>query len=291
MSAPDGTESDTHTQPDAGTGTGSGNGAATSSGAGSAAVGDRGRQGSEPGPPGPDPVASAAAGGPADEVVPVAIDKVAAFVEEYDLKQAVGGLRGVVDSGLASTAFVAVYALAGHHLGPSLWAAVAVTLALVVVRAVRREPLRQALTGVLAVGVSALIALLTGRAANFFVVGIVVQVLYAAAYLVSLAAGWPLMGVIVGPLVGEGMAWRADPPRRRAYWWCSWIWFAVFVFRTAVQVPLYLQDKVVTLGIVKIAMGWPLFALAGLASWLILRRVPVTVAVTRQPAAEAPAGE
>jgi hypothetical protein len=217
---------------------------------------------------------------PATEVPPVAIDKVAAFVEEYDLKAAIGGLRGVVDSGLASTAFVAVYALGGHRLAPSLWAALGVTLALVVVRAVRREPMRQALAGVLAVGVSAVIAVLTGRAANFFVVGIAVQILYAAAYLVSLAVRWPLMGVIVGPLVGEGMAWRADPPRRRAYWWCSWIWFAVFVFRTAVQVPLYLQDKVVTLGIVKIAMGCPLFALAGLASWLILRRVPPSIPAT-----------
>jgi hypothetical protein len=222
---------------------------------------------------------------PATDVPPVAIDKVAAFVQEYDLKAAIGGLRGVVDSGLASTAFVAVYALGGHRLGPSLWAALGVTVALVVVRAVRREPLRQALSGVLVVGVSALIAVLTGRAANFFVVGIAVQILYAAAYLVSLAVRWPLMGVIVGPLVGEGMAWRADPPRRRAYWWCSWIWFAVFVFRTAVQVPLYLQDKVVTLGIVKIAMGWPLFALAGLASWLILRRVPPSIPATA-PAAD-----
>jgi Protein of unknown function (DUF3159) len=216
----------------------------------------------------------------ADRTPPVAIDRVAAFVEEYDLKQAVGGVRGLVDSGLASTAFVAVYALGGRRLAPALWAALGVTVALLVVRAVRREPLRQALSGVLAVGLSALIAVVTGRAANFFVVGIVIQVLYAAAYLVSLAVRWPLMGVIVGPMVGEGMAWRSDPPRRRAYWWCSWIWFAVFVFRTAVQVPLYLQDKVVTLGIVKIAMGWPLFALAGLASWLILRRVPPTLPVT-----------
>ncbi|HEY5165026.1 MAG TPA: DUF3159 domain-containing protein, partial [Acidimicrobiia bacterium] len=178
------------------------------------------------------------------------------------------------------------------RLAPALWAAIGITVVLVAFRAVRREPLRQALTGVLAVGISAIIAVATGRAANFFAVGIFVQMLYAFAYLVSFALRWPLMGVIVGPLLGEGMSWRSDPPRRRAYWKCSWIWFGVFVLRASVQLPLYLNDKVVKLGVANILMGWPLFALAALVSWLILRRVPTTVPVLPEPDAGAePAGE
>jgi hypothetical protein len=223
---------------------------------------------------------------PSDEAADpaeVPADRVAAFVEEWDLKEAIGGVRGLIDSGLASTAFIAVYALGGHHLVPSIVAALVVTAVIVILRAVRHEPMRQAWSGLLAVGLSALIALATGRAANFFVVGIAVQIAYALAYLVSLALGWPLMGVLLGPVTGEGMAWRNDPPRRRAYWWCSWVWFLVFVVRTAVQLPLYLNNKVVTLGIAKIAMGWPLFALAGGLSWLILRRVPATVPPTVPP--------
>jgi hypothetical protein len=204
---------------------------------------------------------------------------VAAFVEEWDLKSAFGGIRGLIDSGLAPTAFVAVYALGGRRLTPALLAALGITLALLVLRAVRREPLRQALTGVFGVAVSGVIALVTGRAANFYVVGIGIQMLYAAAFLVSLALRWPLLGVLVGPLMGEGMSWRSDPARRRAYWWCSWIWFLVFVTRIAVQLPLYLNDKVVKLGVANVLMGYPLFALAGLGSWLILRRVPPTVPV------------
>jgi hypothetical protein len=209
---------------------------------------------------------------------PVPPDRVAAFVEEWDLRAAVGGVRGVIDNGLASTAFVAVYAFAGRRLAPALWAAVGVTLALLVLRVMRKEPVRQALSGVFVVGISAVIAVVTGRATNFFAVGIVIQIVYAIAYLVSLVLRWPLVGVIVGPLLGEGMAWRQDPPRRRAYWWCSLIWLGVFVLRTAVQLPLYLNDKALELGVAKIAMGWPLFALAGLASWLILRRVPLATA-------------
>jgi hypothetical protein len=196
---------------------------------------------------------------------------------EWDLAEAIGGVRGIIDSTLASTVFILVYTFGGRALTPALLAALGATVLLLIVRLVRREPLRQAFSGVLGVGLSALIASLTGRAANFYVVGIGIQVAYAVAYLVSLAIRWPLLGVLIGPITGEGMAWRNDPPRRRAYWWASWIWFFVFVIRTAVQLPLYLRNEVVTLGLVKIAMGWPLFAVAGLASWLILRRVPPTV--------------
>lgn len=210
-------------------------------------------------------------------------DRVADLVEQYELRDAVGGLRGVIDSGLATTAFLVVYALDGRQLGPALVAALAATVLLLVVRAVRGEPLRQALSGVFVVGVSAVIAVATGRAANFYVVGILVQMAYAIGYLVSLVLGWPLLGVMVGPLLGEGFRWHDDPPRRRAYWWASWIWFVVFAIRIAVFVPLYLQDKVISLGIAKLLLGWPMFAVAGLLSWLVLRRVPPSLGDEPEP--------
>ena len=209
---------------------------------------------------------------------PTRSDRVADLVEQYELREAVGGLRGVVDSGLASTAFLLVYLLDGRRLVPAIAAALLTTVAVLVVRLVRHEPVRQALTGVLVVAVSATIAVVTGRAANFYVVGIGVQIAYGVAYLVSLAVGWPLLGVLIGPLLGEGFRWRSVPARRRAYVWASWIWFCVFAIRVAIQVPLYLHDHVVSLGISTLLLGWPLFALAALLSWLVLRRVPPVLA-------------
>jgi hypothetical protein len=201
-------------------------------------------------------------------------DRVADLVEELELREAVGGIRGIIDSGLATTAFLVVYAVTGRQMAPALWAAVAATVVLLVVRLVRREPLRQAVSGVFVVAVSALVAAATGRAANFYLLGILLQAAYAVGYLVSLALGWPLLGVLVGPLLGEGFRWHDDPPRRRAYWWASWIWFVVFAVRLVVFVPLYVNNQVITLGIAKLALGWPMFAAGAVLSWLVLRRVP-----------------
>jgi len=217
-------------------------------------------------------------------------DRVAALVEDWELREAIGGLRGIVDSGLASTVFLLTYVLDGKRLVPALVGALATTLLLLALRLLRREPVRQALTGVFVVGVSAAIAVGTGRAANFYVVGIALQCAYALAYLVSLTVGWPLLGVLLGPLLGEGFRWRSDPPRQRAYWWASWIWFLVFAVRVAIQVPLYLHDRVVSLGVSTLLLGWPLFAFAALLSWLVLRRVPLSLASeSLPPEPEAPA--
>ena len=211
---------------------------------------------------------------PAAEESPPKGDRVADLVEQWELREAVGGIRGMVDSGLASTVFLLVYVVDGRRLVPAVVAALVATVVLLLVRLVRHEPLRHAAGGVLVVAVSAGIAVVTGRAANFYVLGILVQGAYAVAYLVSLAVDWPLLGVLVGPLLGEGFRWHSVPERRRAYFWASCVWFVVFVVRIAVQVPLYLQDRVVSLGVAGLLLGWPLFAAAAFVSWLILRRVP-----------------
>ena len=87
-------------------------------------------------------------------------------------------------------------------------------------------------------------------------------------------------------MLGEGFAWRSDPPRRRAYVWASWIWFCVFAVRVAIQLPLYLHDRVVSLGVSTLVLGWPLFAVAAVGSWLVLRTVPLSVPPAAAPDAE-----
>jgi hypothetical protein len=82
---------------------------------------------------------------------------------------------------------------------------------------------------------------------------------------------WPLLGVIVSSLRGSGMEWRKDPLEVRRYSRASWVWVALFSLRLAVQLPLYLAGALAALGVARISMGIPLFAVGIWLSWLILR--------------------
>jgi hypothetical protein len=191
--------------------------------------------------------------------------------DRVDLLHALGGRHGIVDSSLPGLAFVIAYTASGQELDVAVWAAVAVGAVLLAIRLVRRETLQFALAGFVGVAIAAFVAKQTGRAEDFFLPGLLLNIAYGAAYLISIVVRWPLIGVIVGPLVGEGMEWRKDPDLVRLYSRASWIWVGVFAIRLAVQLPLYLAEELVALGVAKTAMGFPIFALAVWLSYLVLK--------------------
>jgi hypothetical protein len=188
-----------------------------------------------------------------------------------DLLEAMGGTRGVAESGVPGLAFVTAYTISGQDLEASLWVAIAFAAVLTVLRLVRRETLQYAFAGLIGVAIAAFISSRTGKAEDFFLPGLLLNAAYAAAYAISVWIRWPLIGVIVGPLLGDGMRWRADPARTRLYSRACWIWVVAFLTRLAVQLPLYLTGAVVALGIARTAMGLPIFALALWLTYLYLR--------------------
>jgi hypothetical protein len=192
--------------------------------------------------------------------------------DRLDLVDALGGPRGLADSGLPGLAFVIAYTASDSDLGVAIWTAIGLAALLTVIRLLRRETLQFALAGLIGVGIAAFIANRTGRAEDFFLPGLLLNAGYAAAYAISIAVRWPLIGVILGPLTGEGMDWRRDPELIRLYSRASWIWVAVFLVRLAVQLPLYLSDSLVALGVAKAAMGVPIFVLALWLTFLVLRQ-------------------
>lgn len=189
-----------------------------------------------------------------------------------DLLQALGGKRGVADTGLPALLFVIVYTANGHQVEPAAWSAVGLAAVLAVVRLMQRQTIQYAFSGLIGVAIAAFVATRSGRAEDFFLPGILLNAAYASAYLVSIAIRWPLLGVLVGPVIGEGMRWRRDPRRLALYSRASWIWVGVFAVRLAVQLPLYFAGAVVALGIARTALGLPLFALAVWLSYLLLRQ-------------------
>jgi hypothetical protein len=198
-----------------------------------------------------------------------------ASIAGVDIAAAIGGRRGLVDSGLPSLVFVGVYTLGGQDLQPAVVAALVVAGLLTVWRLVRRQPLTQAFAGFAGVAIASFIASRTGEARNYFVTGLLTNGAYLMACLVSIAVRWPLVGVVLGPLLGEGMTWRRHRERYVVYQRMTWVFVGLFTIRLAVQGYLFWQDDVLWLGIARFAMGLPLYLGAvGLAYWMIRRAPP-----------------
>lgn len=178
----------------------------------------------------------------------------------------------LIDSGLPTVVFVTVFALNGRVLSSALVAALATGAVLAVLRLARRDSVQNVVAGFVALGIAAWFANRTGEAADFFVPGLLINVAYGVAYLVSIAVRWPLLGVLVSLATGEGMGWRQTPYLLRAYTLASWFWVGLFGLRLAVQLPLYLADAVVALGVARVVMGWPMFLLCLWLSWMVIKK-------------------
>ena len=189
------------------------------------------------------------------------------------LARAIGGWRGVFDSGVPAAIFVTSYLITGSNLSLSLWLAIGAGALVMIWRLVRRESLQQVIAGFVGVAVSAFVASRTGRAEDFFLPGILINLAYGSAFLISILIRWPLLGVVIGFITGEGLSWRSQPALRRAYAAASWIWVGVFSLRLVIQVPLYLAGWVGPLGVARIILGWPLFLAAAYVTYLVLRPV------------------
>lgn len=188
------------------------------------------------------------------------------------LLEAAGGPAGMAESALPALAFVTAYTVTGQDLRASAAVAVGLTVLLAAVRLARRERVRHALSGLIGVAFAAFVATRSGRAEDFFLPGLLANAAYALAFAGSIAVRRPLVGVVVGQLDGEGMAWRAHPERVTAFTRATWLWAGLFALRLAVQLPLYLAGAVVALGVARTAMGIPLFALGLYLTWRLVHR-------------------
>jgi hypothetical protein len=190
-------------------------------------------------------------------------------VEETLLEQ-LGGISGLIYSTLPVVVFVPANALWG--LGAAIWTALGVAAAILVWRLVRRNPIQPAISGFLGVGVCAFIAHQMGAAKGFFLFGIWTSLLYAGVFLASLVVRWPLAGVIWGLLNGHGTQWRSDRRVVRLYDLATLVWVLVFGARYLVQSHFYDTNSTGLLAVARIAMGWPLTAVALLVTVWAVRR-------------------
>lgn len=196
-------------------------------------------------------------------------------VRQESLASLLGGRGGAVDASLPPVAFVAGWLLSGYSIGAGAVAAVLCGVVIGVVRFIRGQKPRAVVFSVLAVVAAALVALYTGRAEDFFLIQLLSNMASSLAWAGSIAVRWPLLGVVVGTLLGQKTRWRRDPDLLRAYSVASWPWVAQYALRVAVFTPLWLDAQVYWLATLRVGLSWPLQVVCILVSgWMLRRALP-----------------
>ncbi len=201
-------------------------------------------------------------------------DRLAAY--EASVFGAFGGRRGLAETGLPSVLFILVYGITRNLTG-AIWSAIAVAAVLSAVRLVKRDTLQHALSGLVGVLVCAAVAHFSGQAKGFYLPGVLLNIGEAILFSGSALLRWPIVGVVLGPVTGEMMAWREHPDRMRAFTLATWMLAAMFVLRVCVEVPLYLSGQVDALGVAKIILGYPLYLAVAYCCWQVIRKAPLPV--------------
>jgi hypothetical protein len=189
---------------------------------------------------------------------------------------ALGGKRGLIDSGLPALVFLIVFNISGKDVNTSIYSAVALSIILTAVRLVKRETIQHAFSGLVGVAICALFSKRSGNAADFYLPGLYINIGYGLLYAIANLVRWPILGVMLGPILGENFMWRKDPARLAAYIKAGWLWVGMFSIRLVVQYPLYKSGNINALGTARLVMGYPLFIATAWATWQVLKKTPTT---------------
>ena len=193
-----------------------------------------------------------------------------------------GGISGLIYSSLPVVAFVPVSSAFG--LRAAIASALGVAALILVWRLVRRESTQPAISGFIGVGVCALIAYLVGESKGYFLLGIWSSLVWAAVFALSVLIRRPVVGYVWGWVNGHDRGWRQVRRAVLAFDIATLFWVLVFASRFVVQNHLYDADETGLLGVARIAMGWPLTAVAALVTYLAIRAAQRAIHANDGPA-------
>ena len=209
------------------------------------------------------------------------------------LTSALGGRRGMFEAAVPTIVFTILW-LSTRELRIALAVSVAAALVLLVARIVQRSSVQFVMNALFGIGIGWVFVTIAARrggseddqALAYFLPGL----LYNGGYFVLMALtcliGWPLVGFMVGSVTGDPTAWHADKQVVRLCAQLTWLLALPCLVRVVVQGPIWLAGNsgaidadaaIAALGVLKIALGWPL-QLGALATmlWLLGRnRTPV----------------
>ncbi|HWM73830.1 MAG TPA: DUF3159 domain-containing protein [Nocardioides sp.] len=214
-------------------------------------------------------------------------------VVRTQLAKALGGRRGMLEAAVPTVLFTVLW-LTTRELVLALVVSLAAAVALLVVRLVQRSTVQFVVNALFGIGIGWLFVRLAAsrggsedeQALAYFLPGILYNTGYTAVLALTCLIGWPIVGFMVGSVTGDPTAWHEDKQVVRLCAILTWLLALPCFLRVLAQGPLWLAGNsgamdadtaVAVLGVLKIAMGWPLqlAALAAMA-WVLSRdRTPV----------------
>jgi hypothetical protein len=209
-------------------------------------------------------------------------------VVRRQLLTALGGRRGMVEAAVPTVLFTVTW-LTQRHLALALTISVGAALVLLALRLVQRSTPQFVLNALFGIGIGWVFVRIAAsrggdedaQALAYFLPGILYNCAYAGLFALTCLVGWPVVGFMVGSVTGDPTAWHQDKQVVRLCTRLTWLLALPCVLRVIVQAPVWLAANagtieadaaVAALGVLKIALGWPM-QLAALAAmvWLLGR--------------------
>lgn len=214
-------------------------------------------------------------------------------VVRHQLSTALGGRRGMFEAAVPTILFTVLW-LTTRELGLALGVGIAAAVVLLVVRLVQRSTVQFVVNALIGIGIGWYFVHRAAEAGGdkdaqalaYFLPGILYNSGYTVVLALTCLVGWPLVGFMVGSVTGDATEWHKDKQVVRLCTWLTWLLVLPCALRVAIQGPLWLAGSsgaldadvaIAALGILKIALGWPL-QIAALAAmvWLLSRdKLPV----------------
>src|SRR5579859_1777603 len=158
------------------------------------------------------------------------------FAEQ--LASQLGGIRGVIESGVPVLVFVIANIL--FHLTPALIISVASAVLIAVWRLVRKQSVRHAVNGLFGIAIGAILAWKTGTAKAFYLPGILLSAGIGVALLASALVRQPLVGWAWSVLAAGGSTeWRGDRRLVRTFGWLTVLWAVVYLTKVGIQAVVF----------------------------------------------------
>lgn len=187
------------------------------------------------------------------------------------ISEGVGGPRGGIESALPIIVFTIAYVVT-ENLSRSLTLGIGSVVIPLVIRLVQKSSVRFVFNGLIGIAIAGLIARSTGRAEDAFLPGVIYNAAWAGVLGVSVLAGRPLAGYVLGSVMGEPTEWHRRPAILRVGRRLTLVLMAPMALRVAVQLPLYLAGEIGWLGAAKVGLGWPLHVATLAVAGMILAR-------------------